>query len=380
MSLQQNSPPEDGFMHIISTMLDHLQRFLFPGLEEDHGSLTAKHKKLVTLLEVIRIEDFVPAPIWGVRGNPEDDRRPVARAFVAKAVFNFPTTRVLLDQLRTCPVLRRICGWERAGEVPSESTFSRAFAEFAASGLPQRVHENLNKTHFSDCLVENISRDSTAIKAREKMTKPVRKQEKVKVHRRPGRPKRGEEAPPKEPKRLERQVGMSLAEMIRDLPTACDLGAKKNSQGYTENWRGYKFHVDWADGKYPVSCLLTSASLHDSQAAIPLMTMTSGRVTYFYDLMDAAYDARLIDEQSRFLGHVPIIDRNTRGGVKPEMDPAKVLRYKQRTNAERGNAGLKDDFGARQVRVRGAAKVAAHLMFGILALAASQLIRWATAT
>ncbi len=38
-------------------------------------------------------------------------------------------------------------------------------------------------------------------------------------------------------------------------------------------------------------CVLTSASVHDSQVAIPLMTMTGARVSYLYDLMDAAYDA-----------------------------------------------------------------------------------------
>ena len=35
---------------------------------------------------------------------------------------------------------------------------------------------------------------------------------------------------------------------------------------------------------------------------------------------------------------------------------------------------MKDDFGGRMVRVRGAAKVMCHLMFGVLALAADQLI------
>jgi hypothetical protein len=33
--------------------------------------------------------------------------------------------------------------------------------------------------------------------------------------------------------------------------------------------------------------VLTSASLHDSQAAIPLATMTASRVINLYDLMDA---------------------------------------------------------------------------------------------
>jgi hypothetical protein len=43
--------------------------------------------------------------------------------------------------------------------------------------------------------------------------------------------------------------------------------------------------------------------------------------------------------------------------------------------AERVNARLKDDFGARFVRVRGALKIKCHLMFGILALAVDQIIR-----
>jgi hypothetical protein len=35
--------------------------------------------------------------------------------------------------------LRRLCGWERRGELCSEATFSRAFAEFARSELPSRL-------------------------------------------------------------------------------------------------------------------------------------------------------------------------------------------------------------------------------------------------
>ena len=62
---------------------------------------------------------------------------------MAKAVYDMPTTRVLLDRLGTDVALRRICGWERRSEVPSESVFSRAFAEFAATQLAQRTHEAL---------------------------------------------------------------------------------------------------------------------------------------------------------------------------------------------------------------------------------------------
>ena len=62
--------------------------------------------------------------------------------------------------------------------------------------------------------------------------------------------------------------------MLKDLPKACDKGAKKDSKGNTIYWTGYKLHLDTIDGGIPVSALLTSASVNDSQAAIPLATIT----------------------------------------------------------------------------------------------------------
>jgi hypothetical protein len=174
---------------------------------------------------------------------------------------------------------------------------------------------------------------------------------------------------------------MDLPTMLEDLPKHCDIGAKKNSQGNTEYWRGYKLHLDVADGQIPISAVLTSASLHDSQVAIPLATMTTQRVTYCYELMDAGYDAQHIRQQSESMGHVPIIDPHPFHNVefedkrKPELSPAQKQRYRERTMVERINARVKDEFGARTIRVRGHAKVLAHLMFGIVALTADQILR-----
>jgi hypothetical protein len=77
-------------------------------------------------------------------------------------------------------------------------------------------------------------------------------------------------------------------------------------------WIGYKLHVDVNDCGLPISAVLTAASLHESQVAVPLMKMTSERLDYLYDLMDSAYDAKPIYEVSRSLGHVPIIAKNGR--------------------------------------------------------------------
>jgi hypothetical protein len=69
------------------------------------------------------------------------------------------------------------------------------------------------------------------------------------------------------------------------------VGTKRNSKGYKIRSIGYKRHIDACDGGIPISCLLPSASLHDSQVAIPLAEITNQRITRGYDLMDAAYDA-----------------------------------------------------------------------------------------
>ena len=60
-----------------------------------------------------------------------------------------------------------------------------------------------------------------------------------------------------------------------------------STNGLKHRWVGYKLHWDASDSEVPLSCVLTSASLHDSQVAIRLATMTSRRVTACYELMDA---------------------------------------------------------------------------------------------
>jgi hypothetical protein len=369
---------------MLTSAWNHVQGFLFPMLREVAGPLTPQHERLVTVLDVARIEAFVQ--MWpGLPGRPQADRHALARAFVAKAVFNLSTTLALIERLAADAVLRRLCGFEGRSAVPSESTFSRAFAAFAESSLPARVHEALIQKTHKDRLVGHISRDATAIEAREKPVKAA--EAPAAAPRKRGRPKKGEAAAPKQPRRLERQAGMTLTEMLADLPKACSIGTKRNAKGHATSWIGYKLHIDTGDGDIPISCLLTSASLHDSQAAIPLATITASRVRSLYDLMDSAYDAPEIWDKSRALGHVPIIDANPRRGGKAEAaaealarrsagyEPAENIRYNERSSAERVNSSLKDNYGGRTIRVRGHAKLSCHLMFGILALTAEQLMR-----
>jgi len=349
-----------------------LQGQLFPVLTEDLGPLGDHHEAFVRALALLQLDGFV-APRRG-RGRPAHDRANVARAFLAKAVFNIPHTRALLDRLAHDPILRRLCGWERAAEVPEESVFSRAFSEFASDEFAQRVHAALIQRTQSERLVGHILRDGTAIRAREKAApKPAQAKGPRRLHRKAGMAQR-----PEQMTRIERQASgtMTLAEMVAELPRACNVGCKPNSKGVREYWTGYKLHVDVADGQIPISCVLTSASLNDNQVAIPLAMLTAQRVTSCYDLMDAGYDSDAIRSHSRGLGHVPIIPHQKHGTMEQEFAPHEKARYRERTTAERVYSRLKDEFGGRCVRVRGWAKVMTHLMFGILALTADQIQRW----
>ena len=363
-------------MSILSEYWNEFQASLFPRLETVlEEPLTEKLRMLVRILDAADLSRHVPSP-FAVRrrGRRQSDRRPVARAFLAKAVLNLPTTEALLDMLRLQPSLRRLCGWERRGDIPSAATFSRAFAGFAKSGLGDRIHEALVRTHVGDSIVMHVSRDSTEVDAREKPAPKAEPAEKPK--RRRGRPRKGEATSPKRPTRLERQLGQTPEEAVAELPRLCDRGAKRDSKGALHCWVGWKAHIDWADGAVPLTVLTTSASLHDSQAAIPLAGMTARRATSLYDLMDAAYDAAPIHEASERLGHVALIDPNRRrGDDRAPWDPDRIRRFRRRTTAERGNGRLKDEFGLRHLRVRGHAKAHLHVMFGIVALFADQVRR-----
>jgi hypothetical protein len=358
-------------MFDLTTIFHGLQRQLFPALEEELGPLSALDQQFCEVISLTDLGRFTLAYEWCGEGRPPCRRLWLAHAFIAKSVYQFPSTGALIEALKARPTLRRLCGWERVNDVPSEATFSRAFTEFAQDQLPQRIHENMVTVHAGPKLVGHVSRDATAIEAPERPApKPAAT---PKPPRQRGRPRKGEERLPPPPKRLELQLARPLAENLADLPTRCDVGCKRNSQGHQESWIGYKLHLDTVDGDFPVSAVLTSASLHDSQAAIPLAQLTAARVTSLYDLMDSAYDAPQIRAFSQRLGHVAIIDPNPRGGEKLPFAPAQAQRFKQRSASERVNSLLKERYGGRWVRVRGAAKVMCHLMFGWVALTATAL-------
>lgn len=372
----------------LSQFSNVLQQQLFPLLTPTVGPISDRAALFIAVCAMVPLRSLLPQGRWP--GRPSKDRLAIARAFLAKSVYGLAHTRQLLETLKTDHGLCQLCGWDHVDQLPHESTFSRAFAEFADSQLSTAAHEALIRATHSDRLVGHIARDGSAIEARERFvdTKP-KKTPKAK-----GKNKRKKAVFAKESAacrakretRIQKQAKLkTVKEMLHGVPTACDIGGKKGNNGCVFWWRGYKFHLDVADGQIPISALLTAASVHDSQVAIPLMEMSSKRVTYLYELMDSAYDASPIYQASADRNHQPIINPHPRRKSKtqlpllvkpqPQLGPAQADRYKIRTMVERVFGRLKNEFGADKIRVRGAKKVMAHLMFSVLALTVDQLLR-----
>ena len=255
--------------HLLSSFGLILQERLFPALEQKWcEKLSPRHKDFVAILGLVQLDGVVGTQHG--RGRRRHDRAKIARALVAKAVWALPTTRSLLDRLGCDACLRLLCGWESDGDVPDETVFSRAFAEFANSELPQRIHAAVVKRTLANQLIGHIARDASAIEARQR----VQRKTTLATPKIKSRPKRNsaEPKPLEKMTRVERQCSgrLTLKQICDELPRQCDAGCKNNSRGNKSVWVGYKLHLDVSDGHIPISALLTAASLHDSQAAVRL--------------------------------------------------------------------------------------------------------------
>ena len=221
----------------------HIQGSLFPWLREEVDPMTEALGRLVTTLDVIGLEAFVPEPPRGP-GRPPEDRRALARAFVAKAMLGIPTTSALIERLAVDKSLRRILGWERRSQVPSEATFSRAFAEFAQGDLPDRMHEALIGRALGGRIVGVIARDATdpriAVRG-EAREKPAAKEAgdskddppppaAAPPPRKRGRPRKDEQRPKPEPTRLERQTSQTSSKCSPSCPPPATSAPRRTAR------------------------------------------------------------------------------------------------------------------------------------------------------
>ena len=126
----------------------NIENSLFPNLKESLRIEKFSHKesKLIKILDFAQIEKFVNTT--SLTNSPKD-RKQIARAFIAKSVYNIQTTRDLIDRLHIDRTLRILCGWRYKNSIPSETTFSRAFREFSKLQIAQKTHEKFVAEYLS---------------------------------------------------------------------------------------------------------------------------------------------------------------------------------------------------------------------------------------
>jgi IS5 family transposase len=323
-----------------------------------------------TFMHMLRvIEEALPPVLraYAGTGRKPYPYLPFIKSQLAKNHFNIAKTSKLIERLKSDPNLRLLCGFTT---VPGKATFSRMLTYLASLDIFTETLAAITEKTFAGKAVYHVNRDSTAIPARETVVKePSKKPEKHAKKR--GRPAKNALREPKAPTELEKQTKQEAHTSLNELNKKCSWGCKKNSQGNVSFWKGYKLHLDVSDSGFPITACVTGANVHDSQLAIPMEKLTERTVTFFYSLMDAAYDSKTIDGFIRSRERIPIIDPNPRGNPdRPPLDPAKKERYKIRTTVERANSHLKDHLIPKDIYVKGYTKVSFVLMSAIVCLAA----------
>ena len=123
----------------LSDSFNHIQNYLFPLLEEAVGPLDSNQKEFISICDTTDLDVYLLNQFsFNRTGRPKSSRISILRAFLVKAINDLPTTKSLWHLLHNSPQWRRLCGWEEEYQIPSESTFSRAFAELADSRLPEK--------------------------------------------------------------------------------------------------------------------------------------------------------------------------------------------------------------------------------------------------
>jgi hypothetical protein len=343
-----------------------VQRFF-----EEH--LSGEHLTFMNMLRII--EDVMPVIFHpkARTGRPPYDDMAFFRAFLALNYFAIPSVTLLIKTLKSDPNLRQLCGFHK---VPVNSSFSRHLNIFSNMDIMNKTLEAMVKRAYKDLPIIHVCRDSTAIRAREKVVKKTKEID-TKPSKKRGRPPKGSQKVEKEPSQLKQQLSLDANTILNKLNKECSWGCKKNSEGNMLYWKGYKLHLDVSDIGFPLSAWVSGANVHDSQVAIPLEKMTGKKVKFFYSVMDSAYDAKWINAYVRMCQRIPIIDPNVRRNKNRQpLCPAKQERYKIRTVVERAYSHLKDRLIPHSLFVKGNPKVTFVIMMGVISLAALKYLQY----
>ena len=107
-----------------------IQAYLIPGIEDDIGELSEEMKKFMGICELLIDDKMFAKYRWCGNGRPPSSRISLFKAYILKAMRNYPYTKTLIAAVRESPTIRRLCGRESVADIPDKSQFSRMVEHF----------------------------------------------------------------------------------------------------------------------------------------------------------------------------------------------------------------------------------------------------------
>ena len=151
----------------------NLESSLFPILKEELRleELSHKEQKLIKILDFAQIEKNIT--VVSITNTPKH-REEIARAFIAKSVYNIQTTRDLIDRLKNDRTLRVLCGW-RYKTIFQVSLNLVEYLKLSELKIAQKTHEQFVKGVSKRYTLFYNASDATKIPLREKPVKKLKK-------------------------------------------------------------------------------------------------------------------------------------------------------------------------------------------------------------
>jgi transposase len=235
-------------------------------------------------------------------------------ALFARIIEEIPTIKRLVRRLKDDPLFRLDCGFSFSDRIPSEASFSRLIQKLRDSDVLNEINHRLLLQAIEEGFLDDqhIAIDATHVEARDRSIVKQEKVEPQESKRRGRKKKEAYEAWKQEQeeiqnnlplfeKKIEAQLDYTFDELRDAMPIQPKWGIKKNSENKNVFWFGFKSHLAvGTKSQYILLHLLSSGSMNDGKAAIPLL---KGIVKHFPMLnitkiiADAGYDYIPIYEQ-----------------------------------------------------------------------------------
>lgn len=285
-----------------------------------------------------------------IYGAPTELNYPaMVYALVARIVERIPTIKDLVKRLKQDYLFRLDCGFLFSDKTPSEASFSRLTAKISQTNALESVQHTLLRQAMEEGFLcdDVVAIDATHVESRDRATKQEKKPKPEPKKR--GRKTKEEQAKYEQEmqeneaaqtlyeKKVEAQLGVPLGKLREEVPTEPDWGIKKNSEGKNVFWFGFKLHLAVGTAsQYVMQSLMSSGSLNDGKAAIPLLKgIASFPLSISFSTLDAGYDLKPIYKQIQSMNAQGIIAYNRRNegenlGVDEHFAPTCVREHSYR--------------------------------------------------